>query len=427
MRHARESTRRERELNDFIAHEVRNPLSAALSASCFVMAEVQGPQPLKTPESQTSVREDMDIVTSSLHFINDLLRNMLDMHRVNSNQLQLEMKHTDMKRDILDPVAAMLYSRGSGFEVIVECEPDVLIFMADKLRLKQIILNLGRNSSKFVEKGFVRLRAVADRTGHDEEGEGMAGNVMIYIEDSGPGIPLEKRGKLFHKFQESLDSLNQGTGIGLAVCRRLIDLMGGDIVLDESHDSGIPGCPGARFVVHLNNTVVSFVDDNDDEFISSENHEGDKRIDESNNVQSKDDDQSQSLNGVSLPDNLSVLFVDDDLLLRRLFRRSVQKIMPRWDVDEASSGEAAISMAVARHYDIIFVDQYMSSASKQLTGTETVRALRSRGVDRPRLCGLSANDVESQFLDAGADAFMIKPFPCGTDALTEELVRIYFR
>eukprot|EP00977_Amphora_coffeiformis_P002575 scaffold482_cov266-Amphora_coffeaeformis.AAC.38 len=422
VRHAQETARRERELNDFIAHEVRNPLSAALSASSFVTAEVQSPRPLETLASQTSVKEDMDIVNSSLHFINDLLRNMLDMHRANSNQLQLELKHTDMKRDILDPVAAMLYSRGADFEVIVECEPDVLVFMADKLRLKQIILNLGRNSCKFVEKGFVRLRAVTDHGTDSDEEEGIGGNVTIYIEDSGPGIPHEKRGKLFNKFQESLDTLHQGTGIGLAVCRRLIDLMGGDIVLDESYDSGIPGYPGARFVVHLNHTAVSF----DEHSMSSENDKVVESTSEPNTEPQHADEKSQTPHALlPLPENLSVLFVDDDLLLRRLFRRSVQKIMPHWHVDEASSGEAALSKAAERHYDIIFMDQYMSSVSKQLLGTETVRALRSNGVTQARICGLSANDMESQFLRAGANAFLIKPFPCGTGPLTKELMRIY--
>jgi signal transduction histidine kinase len=66
--------------------------------------------------------------------------------------------------------------------------------------LKQVVLNLGRNSLKFVESGYVRLCAqVVD------------GMVELSIEDSGPGIPPEKQGLLFNKFQESLDSLSQGT------------------------------------------------------------------------------------------------------------------------------------------------------------------------------------------------------------------------
>ena len=134
----------------------------------------------------------------------------------------------------------MLYNRGGEIEIQLD-SPDNLVVMTDRLRLKQIILNLGRNSLKFVTKGFIRFRAAVI----DEK-------VVIFIEDSGPGIPLSKHDKLFVKFQESLDSLCQGTGIGLSLCKSLADLMECDLSLDESYVSGIEGCPGTRFVLALN-------------------------------------------------------------------------------------------------------------------------------------------------------------------------------
>ena len=67
----------------------------------------------------------------------------------------------------------------------------------------------------------------------------------------------------------------------------------------------------------------------------------------------------------------------------------------------------------------------MASAEKQLLGTETVAALRSRGVDC-RICGLSANDKETEFLEAGANAFTFKPFPCDKSALSKELHRVLY-
>ena len=209
-------------MNDFIAHEVRNPLSAALSATHFVSTSIHEKEPLMTEESRKAVREDVQIIESSLKFINDLLRSMLDLHRAKSNQLNLELAPTDIKRDILDPAASMLYQRDAMFSVEVHCSENMLVNV-DALRLKQIVLNLARNSCKFVEKGFVRLRA-------DFEGDGL----VINIEDSGPGIPEEKRSQLFAQFQKSLDSLSQGTGIGLSLCKKLVDLMGGTIKLDES-------------------------------------------------------------------------------------------------------------------------------------------------------------------------------------------------
>ena len=74
---AKQAARTEQELNDYIAHEVRNPLAAALSACTFVKSEISEKEPMKTTASIQSVREDVHVIDTSLHFINDLLRNML--------------------------------------------------------------------------------------------------------------------------------------------------------------------------------------------------------------------------------------------------------------------------------------------------------------------------------------------------------------
>jgi hypothetical protein len=177
-----------------------------------------------------------------------------------------------------------------------------------------------------VNKGFVRIGSkVVD------------GSVILFVEDSGPGIPLEKRDKLFDKFQSSLDSLSQGTGIGLSLCQDLAKLMNGYIDLDENFESGVDGCPGARFVVHLNTAPMD--------------------LHESDDVRGHDTTSlstSQSLH--DLPQDLRILFVDDDLVLRKLFCRSVKRITPHWDVQEASNGETAVRFVkeCERPFDIIF-------------------------------------------------------------------------
>lgn len=170
-----------------------------MSACSFVKTAVNEKRPLSTDESITVVREDVEIIDNALNFVNDLLRNMLDMHRAANKQMKVNMVPTDILHDIIEPVEAILYQRRSSVQVIIEC-PENLFAITDRLRLKQIMLNLARNSSKFVEQGFIRLRA-----------EVVDGSVQLSVEDSGPGVPLEKRERLFAKFQESLDSLSQGT------------------------------------------------------------------------------------------------------------------------------------------------------------------------------------------------------------------------
>ena len=108
-------------------------------------------------------------------------------------------------------------------------------------------------------------------------------------------------------------------------------------------------------------------------------------------------------------------------MLRKMFSRVLQTAAPTWTIREASNGETALSLAKEEKFDLIFMDQYMAAVEKQWLGTETVSAMRAAGVDCI-ICGLSANDVEGQFLEAGANAFMFKPFPCKKDALTDELL-----
>jgi signal transduction histidine kinase len=199
LENAQRATRAERELNDFLSHQVRNPVAAAMAASGFVKAAVNEKEPLSTQEVRSTIREDVVIIENALKFVNDLLRNMLDMHQAANKQLKVTMEPTDLLHDVLEPVHSMLNQRNANYKVEIDC-PNHLFVTTDRLRLKQVVLNLGRNSLKFVESGYVRLRAVV-----------VDGMVELSIEDSGPGIPLEKRNSLFAKFQESLDSLNQGT------------------------------------------------------------------------------------------------------------------------------------------------------------------------------------------------------------------------
>jgi CheY-like chemotaxis protein len=210
-------------------------------------------------------------------------------------------------------------------------------------------------------------------------------------------------------------------GLGLFLCKSLIDLMDGEIHLDEAYDSGIAGYPGTRFVINLKRPLlVNF---------SSNMHmvRGTGKNSKSTHSITSDDSKSSaapSPTAKALPDSLSVLFVDDDPILRKMFKRMILNVAaPNWTIREASSGEAALQLCDAMHFDLIFVDQYMASTEKQLLGTETVEIMRAKGI-KGVICGLSANEKESEFLQAGANAFSSKPFPIESVSMTKELCRI---
>jgi K+-sensing histidine kinase KdpD len=148
-----------------------------------------------------------------------------------------------------------------------------------------------RNSSKFVEEGFIRLSA-----------EVVNGRVQLSVADSGPGIPLEKQQSLFTKYQDSLDVLSQGTGIGLFLCKNITEILGGEIRLDNDYHSGIPGRPGCRFVIDLNAEPIEMADlPNLDSPLLDHEHQ----------LLSMEEGKSSSSHR-DLPERISVLFVDDD-------------------------------------------------------------------------------------------------------------------
>eukprot|EP00980_Cylindrotheca_fusiformis_P016025 scaffold4715_cov115-Cylindrotheca_fusiformis.AAC.9 len=434
----------ERQLNEYIAHEVRNPLSSAIAALSFVTATTNEAD--ATEEQMRVMKDDLHIADSSLKFINELLRNM---NRAANQQMSINMAPTDIMSDVLEPVASMLYLRGNIVEVLTE-GPENVVVMSDRLRLKQIVSNLAMNATKFVERGFIRLKCVVIET---EDGEQ---SVQLHLEDSGPGIPLEKRANLFAKFQESLDLLNQGTGIGLCLSKHLSNLMGGDLWLDESYDSGFEGCPGTRFILDLRARPLredywenQFESDRIEpqestQMAYTENEQAylmeDKVNPQRNQVFGQrlpvsfapsppragtDSSKTNHHHRPELPESLNVLFVDDDMILRKLFCRSVRRVAPGWKVEEASNGETTLHILEGNldKYDVIFVDQYMSSIEKQLLGTETVRLLRAKGVGCI-ICGLSANDAETPFIKAGADHFLFKPFPCEPGPLKRALLNV---
>ena len=313
-------------------------------AACSFVKVASEKNALSSTDDMTRLREDVKVVDNSLKFINDLLRNLLDMHRAANAQLIVDLAPTNVLHDVLEPVQGMMYQRDDKIEIRVDCPDDIMV-MTDGLRLKQIMLNLGRNSVKFVSTGFIRFTASVQDNGW----------VQLAVEDSGPGIPSEKRQRLFSKFQESLDVLSQGTGIGLFLCQSLAGLLGGELYLDETYDCGIPGQPGTRFVVNLKAKPL------EPETLPESPVE--EHAVELSELQSSSAVRfgGHDLLPTELPDDISVLFVDDDAILRRLFSRTVNRVAPTWNIREAASGEAALRLLEGNeNFDLIFMDQYVN-------------------------------------------------------------------
>ena len=239
---AKKAARTEQDLNEFFSHELQNPLAAAMSACSFVWSSIEAEASnnlRQNAQLKKSMLEDLKVIDTSLSFVNEFMESMLEINQASSKCLQLKISPTKLSKSVLEPICRMLFTRNSSFNVYFE-SPEDLVVLTDAMRLKQVLLNLGVDASKFVKEGFIRYRSVVKK-----------GFVEIYVEDSGPGIPVEKRGNVFNKYESRLDQISQGVGVGLSLSRALIKSMDWDIWLDDSYHSGVQNFPGARYVIRL--------------------------------------------------------------------------------------------------------------------------------------------------------------------------------
>ena len=152
--------------------------------------------------------------------------------------------------------------------------------------------------------------------------------------------------------------------IGFVPHRKLLGLyIDAELYLDDKFESGVPNWPGTRFVLQLSQTPMG-VENQVDGSMQFSIRDPSLRDIHSKNV--KDASRSERLvysiresYREDLPEDLSVLFVDDDSILRRMFSRLLNNAAPTWTIHEASNGETALRILDDQSFDIIFVDQYM--------------------------------------------------------------------
>ena len=366
----------EKKLNEYIAHEVRSPLFVAVSAIGFARETVGNcpDEPIKK-----NLLPDIIAVEGSLSYIQELVSSSLDLEKCLAGQLVLNKSTVDIEMDLLGPVQRILSLRTSHVRITVHCEEKIQC-MIDLVRTKQVVMNLASNAVKFTHKGYIRLGASVQLH---------SGIVRIYIEDTGPGIPKEKYKRLFQRWTD-LKSEAQGNGMGLHLCKVLVELMGGKIDIDPQYMPDSPFQTGSRFCV----TLPFHVDEQGGKRLKRDLEETEARFDSKQ--------------------QLRVIVVDDEALNRKVLVRRLLRIFPHWIFDTAVNGEEFLEKTEKVDYSIAFLDNYMYSSGGVLTGVETTRIFRER--QQRRKCrtivvGVSGNMLREDFYQAGADVFWDKPIP----------------
>jgi signal transduction histidine kinase/ActR/RegA family two-component response regulator len=228
--------------SDFLAsmsHELRTPLNAIIGFSEVLLERMFG---------ELNERQDEylhDILNSGKHLL-ELLNEILDISKVEAGRMELEVSVFPL-RGTIEHAIALVRERASlhAIAVTLEMDPSLDVIESDELRFKQVMLNLLSNAVKFTPNGGrVAVRAV--RSGQ---------RLAVTVTDNGIGIRQEDRERIFESFQQGQrgPSREEGTGLGLTLCRRIVTLMGGTMSLQT--EVGVGSTFG--FTVPLQGTSVS--------------------------------------------------------------------------------------------------------------------------------------------------------------------------
>lgn len=356
-----------------VSHELRNPLHAILGYSDLLLRD---PTDSPSREQLTIIR---DAAQTQLRLVNDLL----DISQLKNAKLRLHEETVDpcviIRRclSITTPLAdakqiSLTLAQGYPRDVFVRVDP---------LRLLQVLWNLVTNAIKFSERGDVKIRTLSDL---------IHSRYLIQVCDCGPGIPTDDQARIFDPFYQvdrSHERQHGGIGLGLAICRSLVEAMGGTIRLES--ELGV----GSTFIVDL---PLAVAPPRIDQAFSPVARESAAQNDERGHCSV---DQHRALN---------VLVVDDDPINLKLIDAWLTPLGHL--VTCTRSGEAALEAFMRQPtFDACLVDIQMPRQSGTSIAKQLVTATTNAQQHRPRFIALSATAKPADLAALPFDDWLEKP------------------
>ena len=375
-----------------MSHDIRTPMNAIVGFTELA---------IRTPEDREKVREYLEKIKASSDHLLGLINDVLEMSRIESGKIELEETEVSLRsvlRDLNTIILGQVEAKNQ--ELVMDAagivNEDVC---CDRLRLNQVLLNLLSNAVKYTPDGG-RISVRLSQTGDAPEGWG---DYTLRVKDNGIGMTPEFAARVFEAFEREKTSTVsgiQGTGLGMAITKRIIDLMGGTIDVVTA-----PG-EGTEFIVKLRMRLQENRNPNDPAPVPEESGAAEEA-------------PEQSFGGKRL------LLVDDIEVNREIAAMVLQ--MNDFEVDEACDGAEAVEkvrVSAPGTYDAVLMDIQMPV----MNGYEAARSIRELPDPEKAaipIIAMTANAFEEDkkaALDAGMNGHIAKPID--VDALIATLRRV---
>lgn len=379
-----------------MSHELRTPLNSVLGFSELALNESK-----LAPEQ----RRQLEAIHQSGQHLLDLVNEILDLSRLESDTLEVTLEPVYLP-DILDQCHLMTTPFAASHKVsltVLPIDPSICCVLADPLRLKQVLINLLSNAIKYNQDNgrvYVEVEAGASNT------------VFIRVRDTGIGFTQQETAQIFVPFERlnKRAATVDGTGIGLSISKRLVELMNGSI--DVHSVEGV----GSEFSISLRAAEVSASES--DKILDAACCKPIHHLNEATEADIElqpDPDLSRAQSDIQpvLATNLHILVAEDNAINQLLFQTQLESLGYRCTL--VGDGLEALSALENTQYDLLLTDISMPNLgglelTKKIRSGES--ALKEKGVHMPIVaCSANAmNDDQVSGIDAGVDAYLTKPF-----------------